>query len=87
MKTQYVNNFDLVKKRLLKNVSKTSLPSTRYRLPFYYEVKILFLVWLLSPVTKGSSIIYRKLIHKQLSKHEKVQRMKEGGRDVPFVFL
>jgi len=39
--------------------------------PFYYELKILFVLWLLSPATKGSSILYRKLVHPQLSKREK----------------
>ncbi|XP_052251099.1 receptor expression-enhancing protein 2-like isoform X1 [Dreissena polymorpha] len=40
-------------------------------LPFYYEVKIIFVFWLLSPITRGSSFIYRKFIHPQLNKHEK----------------
>ena len=32
-------------------------------LPFYYELKILFLLWLLSPVTRGSTLIYRQVVH------------------------
>ena len=28
--------------------------------PFYYEIKVLVLVWLLSPATSGSSLLYRK---------------------------
>jgi len=40
-------------------------------LPFYYELKILFVLWLLSPATKGASIVYRKIVHPQLSKREK----------------
>jgi receptor expression-enhancing protein 1/2/3/4 len=40
-------------------------------LPFYYEIKILFVLWLLSPATKGASILYRKFIHPQLAKREK----------------
>lgn len=39
-------------------------------LPFYYEIKIVFVIWLMAPATKGSSIIYRKFIHPQLSKKE-----------------
>lgn len=39
-------------------------------IPFYYEMKILFVLWLISPATKGASILYRKFIHPQLSKHE-----------------
>ncbi|XP_076363566.1 receptor expression-enhancing protein 1-like isoform X1 [Tachypleus tridentatus] len=40
-------------------------------LPFYYEMKILFVLWLLSPATKGSSILYRKFVHPQFMKREK----------------
>jgi len=43
------------------------------RIPFYYEMKILFMLWLLSPTTKGSSIIYRKLVHPQLNRRESVK--------------
>jgi len=39
-------------------------------IPFYCEVKIVFLLWMLSPTTKGSSILYRKILHPQLSKRE-----------------
>lgn len=39
--------------------------------PFYYEVKMLFVLWLLSPWTKGASILYRKWIHPTLARHEK----------------
>lgn len=38
--------------------------------PFYYEIKIILVIWLLSPVTKGSSILYRKFVHPQLAKRE-----------------
>ncbi|KAF5299471.1 hypothetical protein FQR65_LT01051 [Abscondita terminalis] len=38
--------------------------------PFYYEIKIILVVWLLSPATKGSSILYRKFVHPMLSKRE-----------------
>lgn len=39
-------------------------------LPFYYELKLVVLFWLLSPYTKGASYIYRKLIHPKLEEHE-----------------
>lgn len=39
--------------------------------PFYYQLKIVFVFWLLSPWTKGASILYRKWIHPTLAKHEK----------------
>lgn len=38
--------------------------------PFYYELKILFVVWLLSPYTRGASFLYRRVIHPTLSRHE-----------------
>ncbi|CAG9857723.1 unnamed protein product [Phyllotreta striolata] len=38
--------------------------------PFYYEIKIVIVIWLLSPATKGSSILYRKFVHPTLSSRE-----------------
>ena len=44
--------------------------------PFYYEIKIIFLIWLLSPATKGSSLLYRKFVHPQLlSREQKIDEM------------
>lgn len=40
--------------------------------PFYFELKIAFVIWLLSPYTKGSSVLYRKFVHPTLSNKEKV---------------
>ncbi|XP_026947747.1 receptor expression-enhancing protein 4 isoform X1 [Sagmatias obliquidens] len=39
--------------------------------PFYYEIKMAFVLWLLSPYTKGASLLYRKFVHPSLSRHEK----------------
>ena len=39
-------------------------------LPFYYELKIIFLFWLLSPVTRGSRLLYRQVIHPALLTRE-----------------
>ncbi|KAG8441119.1 hypothetical protein GDO86_006749 [Hymenochirus boettgeri] len=39
--------------------------------PFYYEIKMAFVVWLLSPYTRGASLIYRKCVHPALSLREK----------------
>lgn len=30
--------------------------------PFYYELKVVFVLWLINPWTKGASILYRKVI-------------------------
>lgn len=39
-------------------------------LPFYYEFKMIFVVWLILPQTRGHIIIYRYLIHPTLERHE-----------------
>ncbi|XP_062831841.1 receptor expression-enhancing protein 3 [Anolis carolinensis] len=39
--------------------------------PLYYELKIAFVIWLLSPYTRGASLIYRKFLHPLLSSKEK----------------
>ncbi|XP_076544551.1 uncharacterized protein LOC117604999 isoform X6 [Osmia lignaria lignaria] len=38
--------------------------------PFYYEIKTILVVWLLSPATKGSSILYRRFVHPALIRRE-----------------
>lgn len=53
-------------------------------MPFYYEIKILFVLWLLSPVTKGSSLLYRRFVHPQLVQREQeidelLEKAKEQG--------
>jgi len=52
--------------------------------PFYYEVKVVFVIWLLSPYTQGSSVLYRKFIHPTLAKRENeiddmISKAKEQG--------
>ena len=42
--------------------------------PFYYEVKVLVVLWLLSPATKGSSVLYRKFVHPMLTRREQVTK-------------
>ncbi|KAF4106846.1 receptor expression-enhancing protein 3 isoform X1 [Onychostoma macrolepis] len=39
--------------------------------PLYYEIKIAFVIWLLSPYTRGASVIYRKALHPLLSSKER----------------
>ncbi|NXJ86297.1 REEP4 protein, partial [Trogon melanurus] len=38
--------------------------------PFYYELKMAFVIWLLSPYTRGSSLLYRRFVHPMLSRNE-----------------
>lgn len=50
--------------------------------PFYYELKILFLIWLISPVSKGSlgsSILYRRFVHPTLiNREEEIDQMSKS---------
>ena len=36
----------------------------------YYEFKVLFILWLLNPYTKGARILYKKIVHLTLSQYE-----------------
>ena len=52
--------------------------------PLYYECKIVLLVWLLSPATRGSTLLYRQVIHPALVSREQdidqlAGRWKEQG--------
>ncbi|GAB0099598.1 Receptor expression-enhancing protein [Sergentomyia squamirostris] len=38
--------------------------------PFYYEIKVILVIWLLSPATRGSSTLYRKFVHPMLTRRE-----------------
>ncbi|XP_073999809.1 uncharacterized protein isoform X3 [Rhodnius prolixus] len=38
--------------------------------PFYYEIKVALVFWLLSPATKGSSFLYRNFVHPALQRRE-----------------
>ncbi|NXU59753.1 REEP4 protein, partial [Turnix velox] len=40
-------------------------------LPFYYELKMAFVLWLLSPYTRGASLLYRRFVHPTLARKEK----------------
>ncbi|NXI47907.1 REEP4 protein, partial [Galbula dea] len=55
--------------------------------PFYYEVKMAFVIWLLFPYTRGASLLYRKFVHPTLSSKEKeidtyIIQAKERGYEV-----
>ncbi|XP_073683129.1 receptor expression-enhancing protein 3a [Garra rufa] len=39
--------------------------------PVYYELKMAFVFWLLSPYTKGASVLYRKFLHPMLASKER----------------
>ncbi|EHB16969.1 Receptor expression-enhancing protein 3, partial [Heterocephalus glaber] len=55
----------------LYTVIETIADQTVAWFPLYYELKIAFVIWLLSPYTKGASLIYRKFLHPLLSSKER----------------
>ena len=51
-------------------------------LPLYYVMKTAFLVWLVSPTTQGSIIIYTKIVHPLLvSKEKEIDGILESLKD------
>lgn len=40
--------------------------------PFYYEIKVIFLIWLLGPSSRGAMRMYKSLIHPSLISKEQV---------------
>uniref|UniRef100_A0ACB8F9I0 Receptor expression-enhancing protein 3-B n=1 Tax=Sphaerodactylus townsendi TaxID=933632 RepID=A0ACB8F9I0_9SAUR len=55
----------------LYTITETIADLTISWFPLYYELKIAFVIWLLSPYTRGASLIYRKFLHPLLSSKEK----------------
>jgi receptor expression-enhancing protein 1/2/3/4 len=52
--------------------------------PFYYEIKIIFILWVLSPATRGSSLLYKNVVHPMLISREKeiddlIEKTKQQG--------
>ena len=66
---------DMKNIKMIISLCFSAIPCLGCRLPFYYELKIAFVVWLLSPYTKGSSVLYRKFVHPTLSSKEKVKSL------------
>jgi len=42
--------------------------------PFYYEIKVIFMIWLLGPSTRGSMKLYKNCIHPLLIAREQVEQ-------------
>ncbi|XP_021254001.1 receptor expression-enhancing protein 3 [Numida meleagris] len=55
----------------LYTVTETITDLTVSWFPLYYELKIAFVIWLLSPYTRGASLMYRKFLHPLLSSKER----------------
>ncbi|KAM7371318.1 hypothetical protein PAMP_010799 [Pampus punctatissimus] len=54
--------------------------------PLYYEMKTAFLIWLLSPYTRGASLIYRKCLHPLLSSRERISQQDNGRGNQPYQY-
>ncbi|XP_062859553.1 receptor expression-enhancing protein 3 [Trichomycterus rosablanca] len=52
-------------------VAETIADLTVAWFPLYYEIKIACVIWLVSPYTRGASIIYRKVLHPLLTSKER----------------
>ncbi|KAG8827744.1 hypothetical protein FRC19_000753 [Serendipita sp. 401] len=56
--------------------------------PLYYEIKFLFIVWLISPGTQGSTYLYKAYIAPFFAKNkETIDKAIESGRTNAFGFL
>ncbi|XP_053548242.1 receptor expression-enhancing protein 3 [Bombina bombina] len=55
----------------LYSVMETIADLTISWFPLYFELKIAFVIWLLSPYTRGASLLYRKFLHPLLSSRER----------------
>uniref|UniRef100_A0A8C0U187 Receptor expression-enhancing protein n=2 Tax=Cyanistes caeruleus TaxID=156563 RepID=A0A8C0U187_CYACU len=55
----------------LYTVTETITDLTVSWFPLYYELKIAFVICLLSPYTRGTNLIYRKFLHPLLSSKER----------------
>lgn len=61
-------------------------------LPFYYEMKVLLILWLLPSMGNGSPVIYRKCLHPFLKRHEArldhtLVQLKDKGQDMVFHYV
>ncbi|TSK14570.1 Receptor expression-enhancing protein 3 [Bagarius yarrelli] len=57
----------------LYTVAETIADLTVAWFPLYYEIKIACVIWLVSPYTRGASLIYRKVLHPLLTSRERGQ--------------
>jgi receptor expression-enhancing protein 5/6 len=54
-----------------------------YWIPFFYAIKIAFLVWCMHPTTKGATVLYNSFIRKAFLAHEeKMDSLLSGGSKV-----
>ncbi len=52
-----------------------------YWIPFYFAIKIVFLVWCMHPTTKGATVIYNAVIRDVFKAHEeKIDSLLNGDK-------
>ncbi|TGZ81102.1 hypothetical protein EX30DRAFT_395907 [Ascodesmis nigricans] len=61
-------------------------------IPFYYEVRAVFLLWLVLPQTQGATKLYLEYVHPTLTKHEKdiedfISRTHEHARTLGIEYI
>ena len=57
-------------------------------LPAYYGLKTLFLVWLVSPTTRGSITIYTKIVHPVMLRNEReIDRVLESLKEQSYTLF
>ncbi|XP_065367500.1 receptor expression-enhancing protein 1-like [Calliphora vicina] len=60
--------------------------------PFYYEFKVILILWLLPTMGNGSSFLYKSCIHPLLKKHETrvdhhLEQVREKGQDLVLHYM
>lgn len=57
-------------------------------LPLYYELKLVFIIWLVCPYTNGSTIMYKKFLYPKLREKEKdIDTFLEKTKTVSLAYL
>jgi receptor expression-enhancing protein 5/6 len=64
------------------HIGETFFDTFLFWLPFYHLGKLVFLIWLAFPETRGAILIYERLVKPILSSHEKeIDGAISGARD------
>jgi receptor expression-enhancing protein 5/6 len=50
-----------------------------FRIPVWYELKLLFMAWLVLPNFRGAAFIYNKFVREQVKKHISIQAAGAGS--------
>lgn len=50
-----------------------------FRIPVWYELKLMFMAWLVLPNFRGAAFIYNKFVREQVRKHTAMQAVGAGS--------